>query len=184
MGSTAALSDGQFTSGTRPVERAKDLAQKATAAAIAWLVAARAKKRGRGRPKKSPATISTGLRISKAKGRPRNPVKPPGKAGAPKKYDAATMSGFVERIDERKSKARAQGCSISDDRALRDDIIEHFKLEERVAAKISLGLSQRAAEDRVFKEIPLVSTATQTTTLDRRFRTLKVVLSKSRKINF
>ena len=58
------------------------------------------------------------------------------------------------------------------------------KLEERVAAKISLGLSQRAAEDRVFKEIPLVSTATQTTTLDRRFRTLKVVLSKSRKINF
>src|SRR5205823_5874531 len=146
-----------------------------------WFIATLPKKRGRGRPKKARATILTGLRIPKANGRPRNPVKPSGKPGAPKHYDTATMSGFVERIDERKSKARAQGRSISDDRALRDDIIEYYKLEKRITAKISRGWSKRAAEDRIFKEIQLDGTATRpTTTLDRRFRTLKVLLSKSR----
>ncbi len=150
-------------------------------ATLAFLFAALPKKRVRGRPKKPPATILTGLRIPKANGRPHNPVKPPGKPGAPKKYDASTMSAFIERIDERKSKARAEGCAISDDRALRDDIVEHYNLEKRVAAKIALGLSKRAAEDRVFKEIRLVGTATRpTTTLGRRFRTLKVLLSKFR----
>src|SRR5262249_11381042 len=153
-----------------------------TAVIIAWLAAAPPKKRGPGRPKKAPRTILTGLRIPKANGRPRNPIKPPGKPGAPKKYDPTTMAEFVEHIDQRKSKARAEGPSISDDRALRDDIVAHYRLENRVGAKISLGLSKRAAEDRVFKETQLCGDATfRPTSLDRRFRTLKVLLSKFRK---
>ena len=113
--------------------------------------ATRAAKRGPGRPKKPPQPFLTGLRTPKANGRPRNAVKPPGKPGAPKQHDDATMRAFVEDIDQRKSKAQAAGASISDDRAIRDAVIEHYQLEKHVVAKLALGLSKRAAEDRVFK---------------------------------
>jgi hypothetical protein len=79
---------------------------ESTAAIITWLAASPAKKRGPGRPKKPTPTLLGGLRVPRANGRPRLPVQPPGRAGAPKKYDDTLMRALIDCIEQRKSEAR------------------------------------------------------------------------------